>query len=184
MADRKQILDLLHNFKPADESEEKSLNKIKDFISTHEDCFENTFKLGHVTGSAFVVDKNFEFVLLNHHQKLNKWLQFGGRSDGHNIVADTAMREAVEESGLKSLKFCPDIKGIFDVDAHLIPEKGDMPSHYHYDVRFLVIGDKDEEFVVSNESKNIRWIRLEDVNNYNQSPEMLRMVNKVISLRH
>lgn len=183
MTKREPILKLLNRYLPTDEQEKKSLEQILTFVNTNEDCFENDFKLGHVTGSALVVDKNLKYTLLTHHTKLNKWLQFGGHSDGHNIVSDTAFREAQEESGLKSLKYHPAISGVFDVDVHLIPEGAVMPAHNHYDVRFLLIGDKDEQFQVSNESHDLKWIKLEDVKNYNSQPSFLRMINKVIDLR-
>ncbi len=184
MTKREPILKLLKKHIPADEQEQKSLNEIITFIEANEECFENDLKQGHITGSALVVDENLEYALLTHHTKLNKWLQFGGHSDGYNIVSETAFREAQEESGLKSLKFHPAISGVFDVDVHLIPKKGEMPAHNHHDVRFLLIGDKNEQFLVSSESKDLKWIKLEEIGSYSSQPAFLRMINKVIKLRN
>ncbi len=180
---RKPLLNLLNSHKTFDQKERRSLQKIIDFVEENEQCFENDFKLGHITGSALVVDRNLEYVLLTHHAKLDKWLQFGGHSDGHGNVAETAFREAQEESGPSSLKFYTGISGIFDVDVHLIPERGEMPAHNHNDVRFLLIGGKNQPFVVSNESKDLRWIKLDEVNKYNSQPEFLRMIRKVVALK-
>ena len=109
MTKREPIIKLLGKHEPFDEQERKSLKEILDFVNEHDECFENDFKLGHITGSALVVDENLEYTLLTHHSLLNKWFQFGGHSDGHNLVSETAFREAEEESGLKSLKFHPAI---------------------------------------------------------------------------
>lgn len=183
MDKRRPLLNLLNKYKPTDPGEIDDLGKMLEFVRSHEGCFENDFKIGHVTGSAFVVDENLEYTLLTHHSVLDKWFQFGGHSDGHSNVLETALREAREESGLKNLRFYPKIDGIFDIDIHPIPAKGDIPLHDHYDVRFLLIADMNEKFTVSNESKDLKWIKLEDVKQYNPLEGMQRMVGKVISLR-
>jgi hypothetical protein len=45
------------------------------------------------------------------------------------------LREAEEESGLPGLSV---EHAIFDLDRHWIPERGDVPGHWHYDVRYVV----------------------------------------------
>lgn len=58
-------------------------------------------------------------VLLMFHKKLQKWLQFGGHSDGDIDTLATAIREFHEESGIIRE---PDIfVDIFDIDIHEIP---------------------------------------------------------------
>jgi 8-oxo-dGTP pyrophosphatase MutT (NUDIX family) len=58
-------------------------------------------------------------LLLMMHKKLQKWLQFGGHSDGDSDTLATAIREFHEESGITRE---PDmIPGIFSVDIHDIP---------------------------------------------------------------
>ncbi len=183
MDQRQALLDLLLQYQPLDDKERISHEKIMDFVKINQKCFENDFAPGHITGSALVVDDQYESFLLTHHTKLNLWLQFGGHSDGHSVVSDTAMREAREESGLTSLTFSPLVDGIFDIDVHTIPMRGNLAEHFHYDVRFLVIGDKNEQFVLSTESKELRWVKLDDALRYNSRPEFMRMVNKVKYLR-
>lgn len=58
-------------------------------------------------------------VLLMFHKKLQKWLQFGGHSDGDMDTIATAIREFHEESGIivEPTLF----SGIFDIDIHDIP---------------------------------------------------------------
>lgn len=180
---RQQVLDLLERFVPFDDREKNSLQKTKSFIRSHSECFGHYYSPGHVTGSALVVDTQYRYALLNHHTKMNKWLQFGGHSDDHPSVADTALRETREESGLNKLEFSPFVQGIFDVDVHSIPPSMKMPEHIHYDIRFLLIGDKKEPLVKSYESKDLQWVKLENVVDYNPQPELLRMVHKVQLLK-
>lgn len=109
---------------------------------------------GHFTGSAWLVDRSGRKVLLTHHRKLDRWLQLGGHADGEQDLSAVALKEAQEESGLSNLRVDPDI---FDLDRHWIPERADVPGHWHYDVRHVVHAGANENFVVSDESHALAW---------------------------
>ncbi len=109
---------------------------------------------GHFTGSAWLVDRRGERVLLTHHRKLERWLQLGGHADGDRDLARVVLREAGEESGLSGLEV---EAAPFDLDRHWIPARGDVPGHWHYDVRHVVHATGDEAFVVSEESLALAW---------------------------
>ena len=122
------------------------------------------------------IDRAAERVLLTHHKKLGKWLQPGGHADGDADVVRVAQREAEEESGLGAIDL---VSGdLLDIDIHLIPARGDEPEHYHYDCRFLFRSGGSDEFIVSDESINLTWVRLDKVHEFNDEPSIIRMVNK------
>lgn len=146
------------------------------FIEAHADCFLRSQLMGHVTGSAWVVDSSRSKVLLMHHAKLDKWVQLGGHADGDPDLWAVAQREAREESGLT--RWGVTSKDIFDVDRHLIPERQGVPEHFHYDLRFLFQADPDEALTESSESKGLSWIPLEQVAALNPEESMARMVRK------
>ncbi|MBN6151112.1 NUDIX hydrolase [Xanthomonas sp. AmX2] len=110
---------------------------------------------GHFTGSAWLVGGGGERVLLTHHRKLGRWLQLGGHADGERDLAQVALKEAQEESGLSSLALRDG--EIFDLDRHWIPERKDVPGHWHYDARYVVLAGADETFAVSEESLALAW---------------------------
>ena len=110
---------------------------------------------GHFTGSAWLVSADGERVLLTHHRKLQRWLQLGGHADGDRDLANVALREAEEESGLTGLVL--DGPAIFDLDKHWIPGRPDVPGHWHYDARFVIRATASEAFVVSAESLALAW---------------------------
>lgn len=119
-----------------------------------EDPFVRERLAGHFTGSAWLVDRAGRAVLLTHHRKLDRWLQLGGHADGDPDLAQVALREAEEESGLIGLSIEPEV---FDVDCHWIPERKQVPGHWHYDLRFVVRTGESEEYAVSEESLDLAW---------------------------
>jgi 8-oxo-dGTP pyrophosphatase MutT (NUDIX family) len=159
-----------------DFAEETMRLELIKFVQGNKEFFQRSLSIGHVTGSVFAVNPSFKFALLIHHMKLNRWLQFGGHSDGDSNTMHVALREASEESGLKSIRLYT--SDIFDIDVHPIPERGNEPEHKHYDVRLLHIADPREPFAISNESKELRWVKISDVAQLNPTDAMRRMVEK------
>lgn len=135
---------------------------------------------GHITGSAWVVNAERTKVVLLHHGKLNRWLQPGGHADGDENVLQVALRELEEETGLKKVKQL--IPGIFDLDIHPIPARKDFPDHFHYDVRFLFEADDQDPITVSEESFDVKWVRLDEVNTLTEDWCVLRMAAKTLSV--
>jgi len=132
---------------------------------------------GHFTASAWVVNKRRTHTLLTLHRKLGRWLQLGGHADGNENLIDVALKEAREESGLKSLELVDST--IFDLDKHIIPERPHVPEHFHYDVRYILEADINEPLHISDESISLAWITFDsvvDMIGYN--PSILRMLEK------
>lgn len=150
--------------------------RLREFVTSYSDCFERTLQIGHVTGSAWVVNLDYTRVLLTHHAKLGKWLQLGGHADGDPDLPGVALREAREESGLS--RIAPVSESIFDVDIHLIPARQPDPAHYHYDVRFLLQADSREDLRISSESRDLRWVEIARVAELAPEESMLRLVRK------
>ena len=100
--------------------------------------------------------------LLTHHRKLERWLQLGGHADGQgDVLATLRCARRGRSPGLTSLRAVS--PGVFDCDVHEIPARGAEPAHFHYDVRFLLEADAGEPLVVSDESKELAWVALDDV---------------------
>jgi 8-oxo-dGTP pyrophosphatase MutT (NUDIX family) len=147
-----------------------------EFLSANPDAFDRSLQTGHVTGSAWLVDASGLRVLLTHHKKLNKWIQLGGHADGDGDVLRVAMREAHEESGLRSIQ--PVSTQIFDIDVHRIPARPIEPEHLHWDVRYALRSTGTEPPSLSDESHDLRWVEIANLNRITQEKSMLRMAEK------
>ena len=168
---------MLETYHPTPEEQEFKEQMLR-FIRENDDCFYRTNLAGHITGSAWVLSPDGTEVLMNHHAFLNMWMQFGGHADGESNIKLAALREAQEESGIEEIEFVSE--DIFDIDIHEIPfnEKKGEPAHLHYDIRFLLKA-KHKNFVISNESKQLKWMTPEEIKVLNLNRSIMRMVEKV-----
>jgi len=168
---RRQLLQLLDRFSATGAAAAAAAWKFREFGLQHDDCLERSCVPGHFTGSAWLVDRTAQRVLLTHHRKLDRWLQLGGHADGDGDLAGVALREAEEESGLAELVVEPEI---FDLDRHVIPARGNEPEHWHYDVRFVVRATGTEAFVVGDESHALAWRDITRIASDTEADESLR----------
>lgn len=152
-----------------------------DFVTRHEDCASRSLKIGHLTGSAWIVNPARTHALLTHHRRLDLWVQLGGHVEDDAEMRAASWREAREESGLREIVACG--AGIFDLDIHEIPAHRDEPRHLHYDVRYLFEADHRLALTVSSESKDLAWVELERIGELTQEESVRRMVRKTLERR-
>lgn len=176
---RNYLLQLLEEYKPLYQEEIVAKEKIISFVKKYSDCFERTLEVGHITASAWLLNKQATHALLTHHAKLNLWLQLGGHCDGNSNVLEVALKEAQEESGIIAIQ--PVSSAIFDIDVHLIPANSKEKAHYHYDVRFLLQVKSNENIITSNESKELRWIEKDIMQLPTKELSVQRMFTKWIA---
>lgn len=177
---RNLFLSLLESYSPLCAHQRQSKELFTDFVVRHENCFERTLEMGHITGSAWVLDPDKTHVLLTHHRKLDAWFQLGGHSDGNPDPEAVARQEALEEGGANDLTLA--CQGIFDLDRHRIPEHKSTPAHWHYDVRFAFLSEERFDPAVSEESHDVKWVPLTELESFTQEESMLRMRERTKSL--
>ncbi len=179
----RDLLAQLDAYVPADEREAEMRARVAAFVAAAgPSAFERTNGLGHLTASAWVVDPERAFTVLLHHRKLDRWLQPGGHVEGDPDLRSAALREAREETGLRTLRALGD--EIYDIDIHRIPARAAEPAHDHFDVRFAFEADPRERFVCNDESRDVRWIALADLAQYGIDDSVRRLVRKTHSLSH
>jgi len=168
MESKAEILTLLKEYAKKYPSEQEEAAQIISFVTRHpnKDLFNRKNFNGHITASAFIINRDKDSLLLLKHKFLQKWLQPGGHvdfSDASLIAA--AQREAMEETGLEAIDLQIITENIFDLDSHLIPEniKKQELAHIHHDLRFLFQTSKDTVGFTDEESTGSKWVRLNDI---------------------
>ena len=124
-------------------TENKRQFEFSKFINSTDtkDLYRRTNFIGHLTGSAFILNKTSNKILLLKHKSLGKWLQPGGHVDlTDNSILDACFREIQEETGIKkiNLEYIKHKLSIpFDIDSHKIPanpkkkEEAQEQTHEH-----------------------------------------------------
>jgi 8-oxo-dGTP pyrophosphatase MutT (NUDIX family) len=174
------LLDSLRRHVPADEEEARDRDRILEFVLGHEHPFDRGIAEGHLTGSAITVSADGSRVLLLHHRKLDRWLQPGGHGDpGETTGEEVALREALEETGLRGLRLHPAAPRPLDVDVHLIPARGREPAHEHLDLRYLVVAPDGGAIAPDlAELHDIRWVPWDEVDALGPDPGLRRALAK------
>jgi 8-oxo-dGTP pyrophosphatase MutT (NUDIX family) len=114
---------------------------------------------GHITASTAVLDASRTRVLLTLHAKVKAWLQLGGHCEpGDATLADAALREATEESGIAGLRLLPEpIK----LDRHAV--RCHPQGSWHLDVQYAAIAPEGARHAVSDESDDLAWFPVDDI---------------------
>lgn len=177
---RNDLIQKLSEYVPGDVRDAQACAQILEFVRKNPRCFDRSLSIGHVTGSAWLLDARKECVLLTLHARFGKWLQLGGHADGNPNVVEVALREAREESGIDEIAVLS--SKIFDLDVHEIPARPDTPAHFHYDVRFLMQAAGDRRFHVSNESADLAWVPFAGIAQLETDESVRRMCAKWLAL--
>ncbi|RII16116.1 NUDIX domain protein [Streptomyces sp. YIM 130001] len=129
-----------------------------DHLAAHPDGMWKACTAGHLTASALVFDPERGQVLLTLHKKLRMWLQMGGHCEPEDAtLAEAALREASEESGIEGLTLLPG--GPVRLDRHPIP----APCHWHLDVQYAALAPPGSVEAISDESLDLRWFAYDEV---------------------
>lgn len=174
------LLQEIRRYVPRDQPDARTQSRFIEFVGRHQDCCERSLEVGHITASAWVVNPAGSKVVLVHHRKLDRWLQPGGHADGNADTAAVALREVLEETGLGNLlRIGPEP---FDLDIHSIPAFGNVPAHLHYDVRHAFRLTEDTPLVLSDESHDLVWAPITELERFHPDASLLRMRDKWLSM--
>ncbi|WP_431960390.1 NUDIX hydrolase [Actinacidiphila sp. bgisy160] len=147
---------VLKDWSAPDKGQERLRETYLAHLEAHPDGMWKSCAEGHITGSALVVDPEHGRVLLTLHKKLGMWLQMGGHCEPEDTsLAAAALREGVEESGIRGLTLLR--PGPVNLDRH------PTPCAWHLDVQYAAVAPPDAVAEISEESLDLKWFTYEEV---------------------
>ena len=127
-------------------------------LDEHPDAMLRGCHPDHLTASALVFSDDHRQAMLTLHPIVGRWLQTGGHCESHDAtLADAALREAREETGIQGLTLDP-VPVL--LSRHEVPCGPLRPSH-HLDVQFVAVAPADAVPVMSDESLDLGWFALD-----------------------
>ncbi len=155
MSLRDDALATLRAWRAPDDEQERLRLRYVDHLDAHADGASRQCRPAHVTAGALVLSADRTQALLTLHAKAGRWFHLGGHcEDDDATLADAALREATEESGIDGLVLDPDP---IHLDEHVVDFCGSAGRVSHLDVRFVALAPEGAMPTASAESLEVRW---------------------------
>ena len=178
------IVEEIRAYIPGCEQEERDKAVMLAFLKEHEDAFERSNPLSHMTASAWILNPERTKVAMCFHNQYNSWSWTGGHADGERDLLAVAIREAEEETGARCRPLAEGILSleILTVDGHV--KKGAwVPGHTHMNVTYLLQADTGTLRPKPDENKAVRWMTQEDALASSTEPWMVEHVYRKLAKR-
>ena len=176
-----KLYEQIKNYIPANEQEQNDKEQMLAFMQTNDNCLTRENTVAHFTTSIWTVNKERTKTLMVYHNIYNSWSWIGGHADGVENLAEVALRELQEETGVKHARLVGnEIFSIetLTVDGHI--KKGKyVPCHLHFNVTYLAEADEEEVLVVKeDENQAVKWFSFEEALKASTEPWMVEHVYK------
>lgn len=176
-----KLIEKIRNYTPINKQEQNDKEQMLVFMQANDNCLTRENTVAHFTTSIWTVNKERTKTLMVYHNIYNSWSWIGGHADGVENLAEVALRELQEETGVKNARLVSD--EIFSietltVDGHI--KKGAyVPCHLHFNVTYLAEADEAETLVV-NEAENqaVKWFVFDEALEVSTEPWMVEHVYK------
>lgn len=157
----------IENYIPFNEQEEKDKEQFLRFIDSFDDVLSRNNIFGHFSASAFIVNKERNKMVVVYHLINDGWICPGGHADGNDDLLSVAVREVLEETGLKVKVLDENIYSIQSapVKGHIKHGKY-VSAHLHLDVIYLMEADDKIPLIYKeDESKGVKWVSFDEAYN-------------------
>lgn len=176
----------LEAYVPCNEQEEKDRELMLHLLKTCPDIFTRENRTAHFTASSWLLNKKHDKVLLIYHNIYRSWAWTGGHADGEEDLLSVAKREAMEETGVQSIREISE--GIYSlevltVDGH--EKRGAyVSSHLHLNVTYLLEADEEEVLKAKpDENSGVKWFSLEEAIKASSEPWMRERIYRKLNAK-
>lgn len=172
----------IKNYIPFNIQEEKDKELMIKFMDNFDNSLYRENIVGHFTSSGYIVNKSRDKVLMIFHKIYNSWSWTGGHCDGDSDFLHVALKEAMEETGIKNIKpVTPEIISldVLTVDGHTRKNEY-VASHLHLNVTYLLEGDENDDLILNeDETKGVKWIPIDKIREYSSEPYLIKLYEKL-----
>lgn len=140
-------------------------------------------KIAHLTSSALIFNESMDKLLMVDHNIYQSWSWTGGHADGDEDLLAVAIREAKEETGLKTIQASSDkivSLDILPVFGHLKNNEW-VSAHLHLSVAYVLLASENDSLTVKpDENSGVRWILIGELSDYVSEPHMQVVYDKIL----
>ncbi len=177
-----EVKEQIKGYTPYKEQEAVEKEMILSYMEESDTIFTRENKMAHMTASSWIVNKERTKVLMIYHNIYNSWAWTGGHADGDEDLLHVAIKEAMEETGLKSVTpVSTDIFSleILGVNGHV--KRGEfVGSHVHLNITYLLEADEKEELRSKpDENSGVKWVPIEEAVSLSSEPYMQTIYKKL-----
>ncbi|MGN1398645.1 MAG: NUDIX hydrolase [Erysipelotrichaceae bacterium] len=162
---KNKLISQIENYQPFNTQEELDRQTILYFLNNFSDIFYRDNLIAHMTASCWLVNENFDQVVMAYHNLYDSYSWLGGHSDGNMDLLQVAIKEAKEESGLNDISVVS--KQIFSIEVLAVDhhfKKGKfVPAHLHLNLTYLLQADSVQPLKIKqDENSKIDWFSLDE----------------------
>ena len=177
-----KTIEMIKNYVPFNEQEVKDKQFFID-CENIEQILTRENERCHLTSSGFVVNKDKTKILCSYHNIYKSWTWVGGHADGDDDMLYVAMKEAKEETSIKSVKPLLNIP----ISLESVPVLGHIkrgkyvPAHIHLNVTYLLEADENELIETKpDENSGVEWLTFDELLNTATEIYMIPVYKKII----
>ncbi|MDO5518096.1 MAG: NUDIX hydrolase, partial [Clostridium sp.] len=146
----------IQEYVPYNEQEERDKALIMNAINTYDNLLSRENTIAHITSSGYIVNKERTKVLMIHHNIYKTWAWTGGHADSDGDLLHVAIKEAIEETGIKNFTAVSEqilSLDVLPVIGHVKRNKY-VSAHLHLSVAYLLEASEDEELIVKEDENS------------------------------
>ncbi len=177
------MFEKLKAYLPINEQETTDKQAMLDFIDHYDNTLLRDNLLAHFTSSAIVLNETFDKILFAYHKIYDSWGWVGGHNDGDPDFAHVAIKEAMEETGIKDVRLFDD--EILGIDIIMVPNhikhSKYVSDHLHLNITYLLIAPESQAIKHKpDENLGVRWFKLDEYESYVTEDRMKGVYQKLI----
>lgn len=173
----------LQQFQPYNQQETQDRTVMLAYMEQFPNIYERENVFAHMTSSPWIMNQTRDKVLMIYHNIYRSWGWCGGHCDGDKDMIHVALKEGMEETGLRTLQLQSD--HVLAIDILPVPphiKRGNfVSSHVHLNATYLCTADETLPLKEKpDENSGVMWIPIDKINDFVTEEDMKVVYAKLI----